>query len=279
MPYPEREYLWGNRIGSAIRLNPCRTTGHMTRFAAMLVDLDGTLMVTDTISQRVKQAIETVSRHIPVSIATGRRASDLITYARQLGLSAPQICNGGATLLDPADGKLLWNSHMAEKQARRIIELLDEKGINFIGTHPSGDSTSMSQVSQWGLTRISAMDIPEKEADDFVSMFGREDNLNVVKVYLHYNGWWAVDFTAAGVHKGEAARQLAQIQGIDTRQFIAAGDSYNDLPMLEAAGFRIAMASAPQEMKAIADFVAPSVEEDGLAVAIEQAVLPLLAAD
>ena len=250
----------------------------MTRFSAMLVDLDGTLMVTDTISQRVQQAIESVSQRIPVSIATGRRASDLRAYARQLGLHAPQICNGGATLLDPRDGKLLWNSHMEAGQARRIIELLDGKGINFIGTHPSGDATSMTQISQWDLTRISAMDIPEQEADEFVSIFGTEDNLHVVKVYLHYNGWWAVDFTAAGVHKGEAARHLAEIQGMSTRQFIAAGDSYNDLPMLEVAGFRIAMASAPEEMKAIADFVAPPVEEDGLAVAIEQVILPLLSA-
>ena len=97
----------------------------MTRFSAMLVDLDGTLMVTDTISQRVHQVIESVSQRIPVSIATGRRASDLMAYARQLGLNAPQICNGGATLLDPRDGKLLWNSHMEARHARRIIELLD----------------------------------------------------------------------------------------------------------------------------------------------------------
>ena len=109
-------------------------------------------------------------------------------------------------------------------------------------------------------------------------MFGTEDKLHVVKVYLHYNGWWAVDFTAAGVHKGEAARHLAEIQGMSSRQFIAAGDSYNDHPMLEVAGFRIAMASAPEEMKAIADYVAPPVEEDGLAVAIEQVILPLLSA-
>lgn len=250
----------------------------MSPFSAMLVDLDGTLMVTDTISQRVRQAIQLVSQRIPVSIATGRRSSDLMEYARQLGLSAPQICNGGATLLDPRDGQLLWNSPMDAGQAQRIIELLDSKGINFIGTHPSGDSTSIGQVSQWDLTRISAMDIPEEEADGFVSIFGKENNLNVVKVYLHYNGWWAVDFTAAGVHKGEAARQLAGIHGIDTRQMIAAGDSYNDLPMLEVAGLRIAMASAPEEMKAMADFVAPPVEEDGLAVAIEQVVLPLLLA-
>ena len=43
-----------------------------------------------------------------------------------------------------------------------------------------------------------------------------------------------------------------------------------------ASGHRIAMADAPEELKILADFVAPSVGEDGLAVAIEDLALPLL---
>jgi hydroxymethylpyrimidine pyrophosphatase-like HAD family hydrolase len=57
---------------------------------------------------------------------------------------------------------------------------------------------------------------------------------------------------------------------------IAAGDSYNDLPLLEVCGLRIVMGDAPDELKAIADYVAPSIDEDGLAVAIEEFVLPRL---
>ena len=85
----------------------------MSRFVAMLVDLDGTLMVRDEISPRVAGAVSKVSELIPVSIATGRRASDVKDYAGRLGLTAPQICNGGATLLDPFSGEYLWNSHPA----------------------------------------------------------------------------------------------------------------------------------------------------------------------
>ena len=125
----------------------------MMSFSAMLVDLDGTLMVTDTISPRVAKAFGEVSRYIPVSIATGRRASDLIEYARQLNLSAPQICNGGATLLDPVSGTLIWNSHLAEGRARTIIDLVSERGIEFIATHPEGDSTSRDQIRHWDLTK------------------------------------------------------------------------------------------------------------------------------
>ena len=248
----------------------------MTQYAAMLVDLDGTLMVTDTISPRVAAAVKSVSAEIPVCIATGRRAKDVVEYANQLGLKSPQICNGGATILDPSDGRIIWNSPLPEYRAREIVDLLSDKEIYFIATHPAGDSFSREEVLHWDLTRISAMDIPESEADGMVADFSDAHDLNLVKVYLHYNGWWAVDFTAAGIHKGAAARVLADRMGVAPERFIAAGDSFNDLPMLEVAGYRIAMASAPSEMKKLADLVAPPVEEDGLAAAIEEVVMPQL---
>ena len=247
-----------------------------TDFAAMLVDLDGTLMVTDTISPRVAEAVRKVSQQIPVCIATGRRASDVLTYANKLCLKSPQICNGGATILAPPDGQITWNIGLPVYRARQIVDLLSANGTYFIATHPAGDSFTREEVKHWDLTRISAMDIPESEADELAAAYSGAWDLHVVKVYLHYNGWWAVDFTAAGVHKGTAARVLAEQMGVPPERFIAAGDSFNDLPMLEIAGYRIAMASAPPEMKELADFVAPPVEEDGLAVAIEEVVIPRL---
>ena len=85
-----------------------------------------------------------------------------------------------------------------------------------------------------------------------------------------------MDFTNAGVDKAAATRVLAQMLGVDAPLMVAAGDSYNDLPMLRLCGHSIAMGDAPDELKAIADFVAPTAEEDGLAVAIQEFVLPRL---
>ena len=242
------------------------------------MDLDGTLMVADRISDRVATAVRKVDAIIPVSIATGRRATDTCEYAAYLGLRAPQISNGGASVLDPATGQSLWESHLPEGDAQAVIELLDEQGVDFIATHPTGDAESVADIHHWDLTRISAMDIPESEADALVARYQGYERLTVVKVYLHYNGWWAVDFTARGVDKGAAAQQLATMLGTTTDRFIAAGDSFNDLSLLAVAGYKIAMGSAPRELQDMADFVAPTVEEDGLAVAIEQIVLPKLLA-
>ena len=51
------------------------------------------------------------------------------------------------------------------------------------------------------------------------------------------------------------------------------GDGYNDFPLLMACGLKIAMGNAVPELKAIADFIAPSVEEDGVATVIEKFIL------
>ena len=64
--------------------------------------------------------------------------------------------------------------------------------------------------------------------------------------------------------------------GVNVQEMVAAGDSYSDLPLLNVCGFAIAMGDAPQELQAVADYVAPPAEEDGLAVAIEEFVLPRL---
>jgi hypothetical protein len=54
---------------------------------------------------------------------------------------------------------------------------------------------------------------------------------------------------------------------------MAIGDSWNDAPLLEAAGFGVAMGSAPQELRAIADAVVGDVAHDGVAEAIGKYVL------
>ena len=53
-------------------------------------------------------------------------------------------------------------------------------------------------------------------------------------------------------------------------QTIAAGDADNDIPMLQAAGLGVAMGNALPHVKAEADYIAPSNEEDGVATAIRE---------
>ena len=247
-------------------------------YVALLVDLDGTLIGRDErISPRVARAVARVSEHLSVSIATGREPAHVIEYATALGLTAPQVSDNGALILDPASGEEVWSAPLGNQHAKQIIATLQGRGHSFIATHPSGTITEADKVAGLNITRVSALDLEEEaEAEELVAHLGANRELHAVKVFLPYNGLWAVDLTRVGVNKGAAAVRIAALLGTGPEQMIGAGDSYNDLPMLEACGLGIAMGDSPPELKAIADYVAPPVADDGLAVAIEEFILPRL---
>ncbi|MHC5826686.1 MAG: HAD-IIB family hydrolase, partial [Nostoc sp.] len=80
--------------------------------------------------------------------------------------------------------------------------------------------------------------------------------------------------TNASVNKGTAVRYLAEeLLGLQIDNVMAIGDNFNDVEMLEYVGLGVAMGNAPAEVQAIAQWVAPSVEQDGAAVAIEKFLL------
>ncbi len=249
----------------------------MSAYRLLLLDLDGTLLGRNgRISPRVASAVQQASERLLVSIATGREITDVLRFASQLGLTAPQICDNGALILDPATGEVLFTWPLRDGTSSTVLERLHSLGMDYIATHPGGAVRPPGGREVAGLVRISALDLSEDGADRLVDDFADNTALEVVKAHLPYNGLWAVDFTRAGVHKGAAAAWIQERAGVAVAQTIAAGDSYNDLPLFRASGLRIAMADAPRELQDLADFVAPSVDEDGLAVAIEDFLMPML---
>ena len=245
--------------------------------AAFLVDLDGTLLGRDEkIAPRVEEAIRHLSKRLPVCIATGREPKDALNFSRQLRLTTPQICDNGALILDPITGNQLWSAPIGQGNAKDVVDAMVSRQAVILATHPGGTVTSPDEISRWDVTRVSTIDVVESLADELIVQFEAHQELQAVKAYLPYNGLWAVNFTAKGVTKGTAAERLGRILGCGPADMIAAGDSYNDMPMFEACGLNIAMKEAPDELKALADYIAPSVDEDGLAVAVEEFVLPML---
>ena len=245
---------------------------------ALIVDLDGTLIdPSEEVSARVKEAVGRLARRIPVSIATGRESRQTVEYANRIGLTSPQICDGGARIVDPSNSQILWFSPLDPVNAERVVRYLHRHGVEFIATYPAGSVRSFDQINGWDVVRVSALDMTEDTANAVAAELSGAGDMQVIKVYLPYNDLWAVDFTRAGVDKGEAATQLMSMLGARTEDAVAAGDSYNDLPLLRVCGSRIVMGDAPEELKELGDYIAPPAEQDGLAQAIEEFILPRLA--
>ena len=278
------------------------------RWAAL--DLDGTVLGPDErIAAGTLAAVRELAAAVPVLLATGREPGDVLRYSRQLGLSTPQVGDGGAAILDPLSGRHLWHSTLGAALAERIVRRLDAMGAAFVATHTGGAWWSLEQVAAWdAVIRISALDLTPETAEALDAFFcndtwrndtvdgasggasgdgvsgdgaagGGNSGLHTVKAALPYNGLWAVDFTPEGVDKATGvARAGEMLGGLPLDALAAVGDSYNDLPLLRQCGLPIAMGNAPAIVQSAARHTAPPVEDDGLAYAIRRWVLPAVVA-
>lgn len=107
-----------------------------------------------------------------------------------------------------------------------------------------------------------------KEREQAWQELKRFDSLELVGS-LKYN----IEINAAGVNKGKGLLELGEILGISREEIMAFGDGDNDIAMLREVGFGVAMENADEEVKAVADYVTGSNDEDGVAKAIARFVL------
>ena len=242
---------------------------------AAALDLDGTIIGPDElITPAVMDAIARLSVRIPVFIATGREPHDVFNYARQLGLAGPQLSDGGAAILDPVKRRHIWSANLGAELASEVLTLIGELDARFVATHVQGTFRRVSDIPDWDIVRISALDMSREDAEALTVRFSSHLRMSVILASLPYNGLWAVDFTLKGVDKGSGIARMGKMLGVEPSEMVCVGDSYNDLPMLRACGLPIAMGGAPEEIRAAADFMAPTVEQDGLAFAIDHHILP-----
>lgn len=85
------------------------------------------------------------------------------------------------------------------------------------------------------------------------------DNMKVIRWHEHGTDW--LDNAGSKARGIQAA--LAQL-GLTLADAMAFGDAHNDYEMLQAVGFGVAMGNAEPEIKAIADYVCPPIDEDGI---------------
>jgi Cof subfamily protein (haloacid dehalogenase superfamily) len=79
-----------------------------------------------------------------------------------------------------------------------------------------------------------------------------------------------LEITNSEAQKGVALKRFAELKGIPMENTMAIGDNYNDVSMLEVAGFPVAMGNAVEEIKDMAAFITKENDESGVAFAIQK---------
>lgn len=273
-------------------------------FDLVILDLDGTVLDPYKSADFTPAVIDTVAAvqasGIPVTIGTGRTFDFVRHYAKLLGVTTPVVTTQGAVVGNPVTGEVLAESLMPLDAARSVAQWIDstDRVTIFYFTHADGSVTIYQNRDGgeaefydhvFGSPRTMHNSFADLLADDaahppvkFITVdtpdagddvnplvdqfFGEQ--LDIARTHPRL-----VEGTALGVNKGEGVRKLCQILNIDPTRVLAIGDSNNDLPMLAAVGTAVAMGNGSERVRNIADWIAPSIDEDGAAVALRKFIL------
>lgn len=262
-------------------------------------DLDGTLVGPDLkFSQRVKDAIahaQDLGR--VVTLATGRGPSPTDKFAAELKIKAPLVCFQGGLVYDYEAHKVLFETRLDPTVVPFIVKLSEEHHWNLqfespdmaylprVSNHPQV-LLDLLAVANWKRVDNFLTDLPEVPHKFILSVHdpAERDTLAAeVRTYFSENQAEItivpshpilVEGLPPGMNKSKGLAWLAQRYGLDRSEVMAVGDNDNDVEMLEWAGVGVAMGNGSPAALAAADWVAPSVSEDGAAVALEKYLVP-----
>jgi hypothetical protein len=247
------------------------------KYKALFLDVDGTLVVHNLESlpsPRVTEAINTCKKiGVAVCLATSRPLHGVQKIITHLDLRGYCVISSGSQIYSFQKKKIVMEKTILKKDIRIIHEIATKYHVDCRGFDGENEiSLDHSRV----LKKIVSIYFPELPLDVFQKIYMELESTQ--KFALHRMPAWderfeCLDITCKGTSKLHAITEVAGLLGIQTHEMIGVGDGYNDFPLLMACGLKVAMGNAVPELKAIADFIAPSVEEDGVATVIEKYIL------
>lgn len=264
----------------------------MSRTRLVALDVDGTLMSYDgVISDDVRTAVTAlVDAGVHVVLATGRSAHSAVDVAQQLGLTHGWVvcCNGAVTArLDPdAPGgwTVVRSVTFDAGPALRAIAMeipdalfaVENLGVGFLVSAPFPDGELAGETTVVPFEDLAASPVvrvviraPEATPEEFHEIVERV-GLHQVSYAVGWSAW--LDLTPGGVSKASALEEVRRELGVEPYETLAVGDGENDVEMLRWAACGVAMGHATEPVRAAADEVTGTIEDDG-AVAVLRRVL------
>jgi Cof subfamily protein (haloacid dehalogenase superfamily) len=253
-------------------------------YALAAIDLDGTLLRGDgSVSARTRRSIRAAARAgiLPV-IVTARPPRITRGYCDALELSGFAICCNGAMTYDPqlhavVEGVVIE----ADVVEALVVELRSAMPGLILGWERAlecGCEEGFALEGQFG-GRSAVRELPRGDVAKLVLHHPRLDQRELRTMAELVVGEAAtvlisdgvvVEVTARGVDKATGVGRLAAHLGVEREAVVAFGDMPNDVPLLSWAGLGVAVANAHREVRAVADEVTASNDEDGVAVVLDR---------
>ncbi|NMC35608.1 HAD family phosphatase [Candidatus Beckwithbacteria bacterium] len=248
----------------------------MSKYKAIVSDIDGTLTQINPNalpSEKVAESIKSLSeKGFTFSFATGRPFFLVEYLVNHLGTLGPCIVDNGAVIVDSKNGNILWEAILSPQKANQILKLSKDCQMVRASCDIGGIDNPKTIPSHAKVRKISIHDIDYDLAEQLINAVTETvSDVAAVKAASYQSDHLTdVYFSNIKATKQYAVFELAKLLHISPKEIIGIGDGYNDFPLLMACGLKVAMGNAVDELKEIADEIAPSVNEDGLAFIIEK---------
>lgn len=262
----------------------------MMRPMLLVSDVDGTIVKHDrTLApSTISAAARLRAAGIRLALVSSRPPAGLDGLRIPLALDTPSAGFNGGLIQDP-DGRVIVEHTISGDASRSAVSRLEEAGLDvwvFAGgewllKNEQGTYIAREQLSicmNWRvvpdfspyLTRVhkimgSSADYARCAAMAETMTAALGDTATVLRSQDYY-----VDITHPHANKGAAALTIARLLGVDATNMAAIGDMPNDLPMLRACGFGIAMGNSAAEVKAAAQLIVADNDHDGWSDAAER---------
>lgn len=249
------------------------------KYKALISDVDGTLVINragSIHSQAVYEAIQKAKQQILVGVATARPLEKTLSIINTLELNAPCILTGGAQVYDPVQKRILKEKVLTSEQIQVISEIGRESNIPLLISDATHDENIVNASRIKKPLDIYTYPLEYSQAQEFIEKIS-----HIKTIAVHRTPAWDegsdkkihVVISHPQATKQQGIFEVAEVLGISTQEIIGIGEGYNDFPLLMACGLKIAMGNAVEDVKAIADHIVPSVEQDGVVYAIENFIL------
>lgn len=267
-----------------------------------VTDIDGTLVDSKgNISQKTLNTIKRVTdQGIPFTVCTGRNITKAMPVAKKLGLKVPFVCIDGIIIYDPIIGKPVLDMSMSEENVKKIVNLGAERGTfievsdgykyyKYLPTkaHRKYDCFNQHNFSgkvksyMGGIRYVSSpKDLCRVKGPIYQVVIGADDEIaREITSIVREQGFKSIEvrdglwkeflfINHQGMGKARGVRLLCDYFQISPEEVIAFGDERNDIDMLELVGMGVAMDNADESVKAVADYVTLSNDDDGVADAL-----------
>lgn len=237
----------------------------------VFLDVDGTLVgwpgnvPTKRVAETLKKAQQAGHR---IFISTARQKRTVPQAIKDAITPDGYVCTTGQYV--EVEGRILQNAALTPEAANLAIDIIKRKKYSCNITANEFEIPCEKGVFDEELARKTAN-------EGKVVKFGIKETLDEEAVELlskhlilyQYTPDWC-ETALQGYNKAKGIQLVMEHYDLDISRSIAVGDSANDMEMIEAAGIGVAMGNADPRLKKVADYVTDSVEDDGVATALEK---------